>query len=175
MEKFKGTGVALITPFTNTKEVDYKGLGALLKNMENHVDYYVVNGTTAESPTLTAKEKQGILDFVIANNAKKKPIVFGLGGYNTLGLIDIYKEMDLSGVDAILSVSPQYSRPGQKGIIEHFSILADEFALPIILYNVPPRTGSNMEASTTLALAQHENIIGIKEASGYYSMHGNCE
>lgn len=167
MIELKGVGVALITPFTqDTSKVDYVGFKKLLDHINPFVDYYVVNGTTAESPTLTQKEKQEILNFVSDQNTDRKPIVFGLGGYNTKGIIDIFEEMDLSKVDAILSVSPQYVRPTQKGIIKHFTTLADSFTKPIVLYNVPSRTGSNMTSETTLTLAQHKNIIGIKEASG---------
>lgn len=167
MAKLTGVGVALITPFTkDSTQVDFDSFKRVLENLNPYVDYFVVNGTTAESPTLSQQEKQDILNFVKENNTDNKPIVFGLGGYNTKGIIKIFEEMDLSSVDAILSVSPQYVRPTQKGIIEHFNTLADAFNKPIVLYNVPPRTGSNMTSATTLTLAQHENIIGIKEASG---------
>ncbi len=167
MIDLNGVGVALITPFTeNRQEVDYAAFEKLLGHIEPHIDYFVVNGTTAESPTLTTAEKLNILAFVAANNPHKKPIVFGLGGYNTYGIIELYEQMDLQAADAILSVSPQYSRPSQEGIVEHFQTLASAFSHPIVLYNVPSRTGSNMEAETTLTLAQHDNIIGIKEASG---------
>ncbi len=167
--RLSGTGVALITPFTQNLEIDFDALARLLTHVEDHVDYFVVNGTTAESPTLTQSEKQAILDFVIGHNRHKKPVVFGLGGYNTKGLVDIFNSMDMSGVDAILSVSPHYVRPSQDGIKAHFEYLANEFPLPVILYNVPSRTGSNMLPATTLALAAHPNIIGIKEASGNIS------
>ncbi len=118
MAKLTGVGVALITPFTkDSSQVDYESFKKLIDNLNPYVDYFVVNGTTAESPTLSQQEKQDILYFVQENNVDKKPIVFGLGGYNTKGIISIFNEMDLSGVDAILSVSPQYVRPSQAGII----------------------------------------------------------
>jgi len=166
MKKFYGTGVALVTPFTESLEVDYKALKKLLTYTAKGVDYYVVMGTTGESPTLTPEEKKEILQFVKANNPKKVPIVYGIGGNNTQEIIDTIHETDLKGVDALLSVSPYYNKPSQEGICQHFEKIADASPVPIILYNIPGRTASNMTAETTLRLARHANIIGIKEASG---------
>ena len=163
--QLKGVGVALVTPFTENGNVDYDGLGRLLRyTAEGGVDYYVVHGTTGESVTTTAKEKADILNYIRENNPKNLPIVYGLGGNNTGGLIEEMKALDLEGVDAILSVSPAYCLPTQEGLYQHYKAIADASPKPIILYNVPGRTSKNLEASTTLRLAGHENIIGIKEA-----------
>lgn len=167
MEKFRGVGVALVTPFNDDKSVDFKGL----ENLVNHtinigVDYLVVLGTTGESATCTLEEKQQILAKVIEVNAGRKPIVFGIGGNNTLEVCNTFEKFDLKGVDAILSASPYYNKPTQEGIFQHYYAIADNSPLPIILYNVPGRTASNITAETTLRLAQHKNIIAIKEASG---------
>ncbi|MBT1701662.1 4-hydroxy-tetrahydrodipicolinate synthase [Chryseosolibacter indicus] len=166
MKKLFGTGVALITPFTEKLEVDYKGLKKLLSHTAKGVDYYVVMGTTGESATVSKEEKKSILQFVKANNTKALPIVYGLGGNNTQEILDALKETDLGGVTAILSVSPYYNKPSQEGIYQHFKAIADASPVPVILYNVPGRTASNVTAETTLRLAEHKNIIGIKEASG---------
>jgi 4-hydroxy-tetrahydrodipicolinate synthase len=166
MKKFFGTGVALVTPFDAYGEVDYKGLKKLLAHTAKGVDYYVVMGTTGEAATLSREEKKLILSFVKANNPKKLPIVYGIGGNNTHEVMRTVSDADFAGVDALLSVSPYYSRPSQEGIIQHFTLIADVCPVPVILYNVPARTASNLTADTTLKLAQHDNIIGIKEASG---------
>jgi 4-hydroxy-tetrahydrodipicolinate synthase len=166
MKKLYGTGVALVTPFTDNLEVDFKALKRLLNHTAKGVDYYVVLGTTGESATLTADEKKSVLEFVRQNNNKKLPLVFGIGGNNTREVIDSIANADLDGVDALLSVSPYYNKPSQEGIFRHFMAIADTSPVPVILYNVPGRTGSNITADTTLRLAQHKNIIGIKEASG---------
>lgn len=166
MKKLHGTGVALVTPFTDNQEVDFKALKKLLAHTAEGVDYYVVMGTTGEPATLESIEKKSTLQFVKDNNFKKLPIVYGAGGNNTRQVIETIKDTDLSGVDAILSVSPYYNKPSQEGIFQHFEAIADASPLPIILYNVPGRTASNMSAETTLRLAQHPNIAGIKEASG---------
>ncbi|QSE96385.1 4-hydroxy-tetrahydrodipicolinate synthase [Fulvivirga lutea] len=165
--KLYGTGVALVTPFNKDESIDFDGLKRLLESTAKQgVDYYVVQGTTGESVTTTPAEKQQILDFVKKNNSAKLPIVFGIGGNNTRQIIENIKSADLSGVDAILSVSPYYNKPSQAGIIKHFELVADESPIPVILYNVPGRTSSNLTAETTLTLAKHPNIIGVKEASG---------
>lgn len=166
MKKLYGTGVALVTPFTDTLEVDFKSLKRLLSHTAKGVDYYVVLGTTGESATLTAGEKRSVLEFVKGNNPKGLPIVYGIGGNNTNEVIDCIANASLDGVDAILSVSPYYNKPSQEGIFRHFKAIADASPVPVILYNVPGRTGSNITAETTLRLASHKNIIGIKEASG---------
>lgn len=166
MKKFYGTGVALVTPFTESLEVDYKALKKLLNHTAKGVDYYVVMGTTGESPTVTHEEKETILEFIKANNAKKLPIVYGIGGNDTTKVLDEIESTNWKGVDGLLSVSPYYNKPSQEGIYQHFKAVADKSPVPVILYNIPGRTGSNMSADTTLRLAQHPNIIGIKEASG---------
>jgi 4-hydroxy-tetrahydrodipicolinate synthase len=166
MRKFYGTGVALVTPFDEQLSVDYKALKRLLNHTARGVDYYVVMGTTGESVTVHDNEKQEILDFVKKNNAKKLPIVFGIGSNDTQHALDAIAQTNFSGVDGLLSVSPYYNKPSQEGIYQHFRKIADECPVPVILYNVPGRTGSNMTAETTLRLAEHKNIIGIKEASG---------
>ncbi|RAV99527.1 4-hydroxy-tetrahydrodipicolinate synthase [Pseudochryseolinea flava] len=166
MKKFFGTGVALVTPFTESLEIDYKALKKLLRHTAKGVDYYVVMGTTAESPTISATEKEAVLEFVKANNPDKLPIVYGIGGNDTHKTIEEIEKANLKGVDALLSVSPYYNKPSQEGIYQHFKKVADKSPVPLILYNVPGRTGSNIAAETTLRLAEHPNIIGIKEASG---------
>ncbi|OEK05253.1 4-hydroxy-tetrahydrodipicolinate synthase [Roseivirga misakiensis] len=165
MNPFSGTGVALVTPFNSDGSVDFEGLKSLLDYTAQGVDYYVVMGTTGESATISNSEKAEILNFVKTNNAKKLPIVYGIGGNNTLGVAEKIANADLEGVDALLSVSPYYNKPSQAGIVAHFEYLADRSPIPIILYNVPGRTRSNMTAETTITLSQHPNIIGIKEAS----------
>jgi 4-hydroxy-tetrahydrodipicolinate synthase len=166
MKKFYGTGVALVTPFDSTGAIDYKSLKKLLNHTGKGVDYYVVMGTTGESATVTSEEKKKVLEFVKANNPKKLPVVFGIGGNNTQSVLDTIKSTNFKGIDAILSVSPYYNKPSQEGIYQHFVAVADASPVPVILYNVPGRTASNLTADTTLRLAAHKNIIGVKEASG---------
>jgi 4-hydroxy-tetrahydrodipicolinate synthase len=166
MKNLYGTGVALITPFTQDLEVDFKGLKNLLKHTAKGVDYYVVMGTTGESPTVSSEEKKVILDFVKKNNPKGLPIVYGIGGNNTESILHEIRETDLSGVTALLSVSPYYSKPSQEGIYLHFKAIAKASKVPVMLYNIPGRTASNMTAETMLRLAAIRNIIGVKEASG---------
>ena len=166
MKKLYGTGVALVTPFNDNDEVDFKSLRKLLSHTAKGVDYYVVMGTTGESATLTTEEKTAILQFVIQNNPKRLPIVYGIGGNNTRQVLETIRSSDLKGVDALLSVSPYYNKPSQEGIFRHFTAIANESPVPVILYNVPGRTSSNISVETTIRLASHPNIIGIKEASG---------
>lgn len=166
MKKLFGTGVALVTPFDEIGRIDFKALKRLLIHTAKGVDYFVVMGTTGESATLNKEEKQSVLKFVLANNPKKLPIVYGIGGNNTQSVLDELNSTDLKGVTAILSVSPYYNKPPQEGIFQHFKQVATASPLPIILYNVPGRTGSNITAQTTLRVASLKNIIGIKEASG---------
>lgn len=167
MEKFVGTGVAMVTPFDSNGEVDYKALEKLVKHLsDGEVEYLVVLGTTAETATLTHEEQSKVLAHVQSVNDKKLPIVLGMGGNNTAALMDSIKNIDLSGVDAILSASPYYNKPTQEGIYQHYKAVAESTGKPIILYNVPGRTASNISAETTLRLANDfDNIIGIKEAS----------
>jgi 4-hydroxy-tetrahydrodipicolinate synthase len=166
MKKLYGTGVALVTPFTEHLAVDYKALKKLLVHTAKGVDYYVVMGTTGEAATCSEEEKTSVLQFVKKNNPRSLPIVYGIGGNNTRSILESISSTDLSGVDALLSVSPYYNKPSQEGIYQHFVTIADHCPIPVILYNVPGRTSSNMSAQTTLRLALHKNIIGIKEASG---------
>ncbi|GGF09887.1 4-hydroxy-tetrahydrodipicolinate synthase [Hymenobacter cavernae] len=169
MDQFRGTGIALVTPFTPTPDhaVDYVALRRLLDfTIEGGVEYLVINGTTAESPTLTAAEKTEILRVAKEHVAGRVPLVYGIGGNDTAGVEAQLHTTDLTGIAAILSVSPAYNKPTQQGIIQHYLRIADASPVPVILYNVPGRTSSNMTAETTLRLAQHHNIIGIKEASG---------
>ena len=166
MNEFKGTGVALVTPFKSDKSIDFDALKKLVRlQLNGGTDFLVVMGTTAESPTLLNDEKEAILKTVIDENAGKLPIVYGVGGNNTA---DIVKKLNLlpKGVDGILSVSPYYNKPTQQGIYEHFKAISDASPVPVILYNVPGRTGSNMLPATTLRLAQLQNIVAVKEASG---------
>jgi 4-hydroxy-tetrahydrodipicolinate synthase len=166
-EKFTGTGVALITPFTKELTIDFEGLKQLLEfTLEGGVDYLVINGTTAESITTTAAEKAEILEFIKLQVNNRVPLVYGLGGNNTQQIIDAFETTNLTGIDAILSVSPYYNKPSQQGIYQHYVQIANASPVPVILYNVPGRTGSNITSETTLKLALHDNIIGIKEASG---------
>lgn len=166
MKKFFGTGVALITPFTSTGSVDYKALKKVLQHTAKGVDYFVVMGTTGESATLSSQEKKDVLRFVIENNPKRLPIVYGIGGNNTKEVVENIKSINFEGVDALLSVSPYYNKPSQEGIYQHFKAVADASPVPVMLYNVPGRTASNISAETTLRLAAHKNIFAIKEASG---------
>ncbi|UOR07082.1 4-hydroxy-tetrahydrodipicolinate synthase [Hymenobacter aerilatus] len=169
MNQLRGTGVALVTPFLPTANhaVDYPALRRLIDfTLDGGVDYLVINGTTAESPTLSAEERAEILRVAQEQVAGRVPLVFGLGGNHTEAVVHALRTTDLTGVVAILSASPYYNRPSQAGIVAHYQALADASPLPLILYNVPGRTGSNLTAATTLHLAQHPNIIGIKEASG---------
>ncbi|MCC7331817.1 MAG: 4-hydroxy-tetrahydrodipicolinate synthase [Flavobacteriales bacterium] len=168
MNTFKGTGVAIVTPFKDDRSVDYIGLEKLVEHLiSGGVNYLVVNGTTGESATLSRQEKLDVLASVIKFNNKRLPIVFGIGGNNTQDIVDCFKTYDFTGVDAILSVSPFYNKPSQEGIYQHYKAIAEVSPLPLILYNVPARTGSHMEAETVLRLAKDfKNIIGVKEASG---------
>jgi len=168
MEKIKGTGVALITPFNEDLSVDYIGLKKLINHqIEGGIDYLVLMGTTGESAVLSKVEKQEVIAFCKKINAEKLPIILGIGGNNTLALVEEIKNTDFTGVDAVLSVSPAYNKPTQEGIYQHYKLIADVCPLPIILYNVPGRTASNMEVETTLRLANDfDNIVAVKEASG---------
>ncbi|MDX1652453.1 MAG: 4-hydroxy-tetrahydrodipicolinate synthase [Brumimicrobium sp.] len=167
MMKFKGTGVALVTPFNEDGSIDEKGLRKLVDHqVSNGTDFLVVQGTTAETPTLSEGEKKKVLEIVIDQNAGRLPVVLGMGGNNTSALIEEIKAFKNEKVDGYLSASPHYNKPSQKGIIEHFKAVSRVSDKPIILYNVPGRTGSNMTAETTLELSLLDNIVAVKEASG---------
>ena len=168
MKKFNGTGVALVTPFKKDGEVDYSALEKLVEfQIQNGVNYLVVQGTTGESVTLTDQEKISVLEFVIEINKERLPIVLGIGGNNTSSVIEQINQFSNYKIDGILSVSPYYNKPSQEGIYAHYKALSKASSLPIILYNVPGRTSSNISPDTTLKLANEcENIVAIKEASG---------
>lgn len=168
MISFSGMGVALVTPFNSNGSVDYNSLSALVTSLSNKgVDYWVVLGTTAESSTLTAQEKAQVLQTVIESNHKNLPIVLGAGGNDTRALCEQLKTQDLRGVDALLSVVPYYNKPTQEGLYQHFAAVAKSTELPILLYNVPSRSGVGLAVDTIVRLANDfDTIIGIKEASG---------
>ncbi|WP_337042727.1 4-hydroxy-tetrahydrodipicolinate synthase [Emticicia sp. 17c] len=162
----QGVGVALITPFDDQHEVDFAAYGRLLEfTSTGGADYFVVQGTTGETSTTTAKEKIDLLKFTKENNPKNLPIVFGLGGNNTKAVLETLKNTDLDGVTAILSVCPYYNKPSQAGLIAHFTAIADASPVPVLLYNVPGRTVVHLQIPTVVELAKHPNIIGIKDAS----------
>ena len=168
MDKIKGTGVALVTPFNENKSIDYKGLENLLNHViDGGIDYLVLMGTTGESVTLSKVEKVAVVDFCKKINNSRVPVVLGIGGNNTMQVIEEIKSANLDGIDAILSVSPAYNKPSQEGIYQHYKMISENSPLPIILYNVPGRTASNIAVKTTLRLANDfENIVAVKEASG---------
>lgn len=164
---FSGSGVALVTPFKEDKSIDFTAVRKLVQlQILGGTDFLVVQGTTGESPTLSQEEKLKLLETVIDENAGKLKIIYGIGGNNTTLVGETLKLLKIEGVNGILSVSPYYNKPTQKGIIEHFKYISSCTELPIILYNVPGRTGSNILAETTLTLAEIPNIVAIKEASG---------
>ena len=166
--KFYGTGVALITPFHKYGTIDFSALGNMLDHVvKGGVDYIVALATTSEAVTMTEDEKVAVLDFIVEKVDGKLPVVVGVGGNNTQAIESILQKIPYQNVDAILSVTPYYNKPNQKGLYYHYKNLANSTELPIILYNVPGRTGANMTAETTVKLAnEFSNIIGIKEASG---------
>lgn len=170
MKELLGTGVALVTPFTSDNHIDFKALENLVNYQIDHgINYLVVLGTTAESATLAKVEKNQIVEKIIEINDDRLPLVLGIGGNNTQGVVEDLQNTDLSKIAAILSVSPYYNRPTQNGIYEHFKTVSKASPLPVILYNVPSRTGSNIEPLTVFKLANDcENIIAIKEASGNF-------
>lgn len=168
MDKIKGTGVALVTPFNNDKSVDYEGLENLLNHVINGgVDFLVLMGTTGESTTLSKTERIEVVDFCKKINNGRLPIVLGIGGNNTMQVVADIQTANLENVAAILSVSPSYNKPSQEGIYQHYKMISESSPLPIIVYNVPGRTSSNISAATTVRLAtDFKNIVGVKEASG---------
>jgi len=168
MKELIGTGVALVTPFKEDFSVDVDGLKKVVEyNIDNGIDYLVVLGTTGESATLNQEEKQLVIDTVVKTNDGRLPLVLGIGGNNTAEVIREMKERDLKDFTAILSVSPYYNKPSQEGIYQHFAAIAKEAPLPIILYNVPGRTASNILPETVIRLSSDfKNIVAIKEAAG---------
>lgn len=171
MIKFQGTGVAIITPFKDDLTVDYNALSNLVNyNIDNGTDYIVISGTTGESVTITKEEKQQIVSCVIETNKGRVPLVLGIGGNNTAEVVNEIESTDLSQIDAILSVSPYYSKPTQEGIYQHFKTISKACPVDVIMYNVPGRTSSNMLPETLVRLAKDfNNIIAVKEAAG--NMH----
>jgi 4-hydroxy-tetrahydrodipicolinate synthase len=170
MKELFGTGVALVTPFDENLEVDFSALTKITEHqIKNGVDYLVLLGTTAETPTLTKQEQDKIIAHVVKVNNGRLPLVLGLGGNNTQSLVNQLMESDLSPFSAILSVSPYYNRPSQEGIYQHYKQLALASPRPIIMYNIPYRTGTNMDPETVFRLANDfDNIIGLKEAAGNF-------
>ena len=164
----RGLGVALITPFKEDESVDYSALLRMVDYLtQNNVDFLCVLGTTAETPTLTEYEKQKIKETVVERVNGKIPILLGVGGNNTRGVVDALKKDSYDGVDAILSVVPYYNKPSQEGLYQHYKAISEATDLPLVLYNVPGRTGTNMTAETTLRIANDfKNVIAVKEASG---------
>lgn len=168
----KGMGVALITPFKSDKTVDFDALARLIEyQIKNGIDYLVVLGTTAETATLTPDERKAVRNMVVERVAGRVPLVIGIGGNNTMAVINELQTTDLSAFSAVLSVVPYYNKPSQEGIYQHYATIAQASPLPVILYNVPGRTGVNMTADTTLRLACDfpNDIVGVKEASGNFS------
>ena len=171
-QKLRGSGVALVTPFLANGELDHNGLGKLIDHCINGgIEYLVSLGTTGEAATLSKEEKLEVLNFTISHTKGRVPVVAGFGGNDTRAIIKEIEGFHFNGVDAILSVSPYYSKPTQAGIIAHYKAIAAAAPRPVLLYNVPGRTGANVTAETTITLSKEKNIIGIKEASGNF---GQC-
>ncbi|MBN2523366.1 MAG: 4-hydroxy-tetrahydrodipicolinate synthase [Bacteroidales bacterium] len=167
-DHFIGTGVALVTPFNTDKSIDYRSLEKIVHHViDGGIDYIVTLGTTGESVTLSKEERKKVISKVLQYSNHRVPVVVGMGSNNTMQLVKTIQSTEFEGIDAVLSVVPYYNKPTQKGMYEHFSAIAKACPLPVILYNVPGRTGSNLNADTVLQLAaDHKNIIGVKEASG---------
>ena len=164
---FKGTGIALITPFKADHSVDFEALTKIIDHViDNGADFLVVLGTTSEAPTLSAEEKKLVISTVLKANNGRLPILFGMGGNNTQAVIEAIKAQDFTGIQGILSVVPFYNKPNQRGMKAHFEAIADASPVPVVVYNVPGRVGVNLQAATCVELAQHPNIIAVKEASG---------
>jgi 4-hydroxy-tetrahydrodipicolinate synthase len=170
MKKFKGTGVAVVTPFKNDLSIDFAAMGRIIEHIiAGGVNYIVLLGTTGESVTISKDEKRALTSFAVEAIGKRVPLVLGIGGNNTSEIVSYIRQSDMNGVDAILSVTPYYSKPCQKGLFQHFRQIALASPVPVILYNVPSRTASTIMPDTCLELARScENIIGIKESSGNY-------
>ena len=164
---FKGTGIALITPFKSDKSVDIESLTKIVNHViDNGADFLVALGTTSEAPTLSAEEKKLVIKIIIDTNRNRLPILLGMGGNNTEAVIEAIKAQDFTGIGGILSVVPYYNKPNQRGMKAHFEAIADASPVPVVLYNVPGRVGVNLQAATCVELAKHPNIIAVKEASG---------
>jgi len=164
---FKGTGIALITPFKADFSVDYEALKRIVNHVIDHgADFLVVLGTTSEAPTLTADERNLVINTILTANNGRLPIMLGMGSNNTQGLIEAMKSINFKNIQGILSVVPFYNKPNQRGMKAHFEAIADSSPVPVVVYNVPGRVGVNLQAATCVELAQHPNIIAVKEASG---------
>src|SRR5665647_2718640 len=168
MKKFRGTGVAIVTPFKNDSSIDFAALGRMVNHViTGGINYIVVMGTTGESATLTKDEKKAIISYVVEVTVNRVPLVTGIGGNSTQDVINCIRHSNLTGVDGILSVAPYYNKPNQRGLFQHFKEIATCSPIPVIMYNVPGRTCSNISSDTCIELANEcENIIGVKEASG---------
>ena len=164
---FKGTGVALVTPFKTDFSVDDEALVRIVNHVAGDgADFLVVLGTTSEAPTLTQDEKNLVVNTILGTNAGRLPILLGMGGNNTQAVVEAIKAQDFAGIDGILSVVPYYNKPNQRGMKAHFEAIADASPVPVVAYNVPGRVGVNLQAETCVELAQHPNIVAVKEASG---------
>ena len=164
---FKGTGIALITPFKQDLSVDTDSLISIVNHVINNgADFLVALGTTSEAPTLSATEKKLVVDTILKANNNRLPVLLGMGGNNTQSVIEAIKTQDFSGIHGILSVVPFYNKPNQRGMRAHFEAIADTSPVPVVVYNVPGRVGVNLQATTCVELAKHPNIIAVKEASG---------
>ena len=164
---FKGTGIALITPFNEDQSIDFVALERIVNHViEGGADFLVALGTTSEAPTLSSEEKEQVVSTILKANAKRLPVLLGMGGNNTQAVIEAIHHQDFTGIDGILSVVPYYNKPNQRGMKAHFEAIADASPVPVILYNVPGRVGVNLQAATCVELAKHPNIIAVKEASG---------
>ena len=167
MNKFKGTGIALITPFNEDKSIDFVALERIVNHViDGGADFLVALGTTSEAPTLSTEEKTHVVNTILKTNAKRLPVLLGMGGNNTQTVIEQIRKQDFTGIDGILSVVPYYNKPNQRGMKAHFTAIADASHVPVVLYNVPGRVGVNLQAATCVELAKHPNIIAVKEASG---------
>lgn len=171
MKRFRGTGVAMITPFKNDSSIDFKALERVVEHLiSGGVNYLVLLGTTSEAVTLSEEEKEAVVSYVKEINNNRIPLVVGMGGNNTQHVVNSILRTDFSGISGILSVTPYYNKPGQKGIYQHFKAIAEVSPVPIILYNVPGRTSSNIDAETCSRLAwDFPNIVAVKEASGDFN------
>ena len=164
---FKGTGIALITPFKKDHSIDIESLIKIVNHViDNGADFLVVLGTTSEAPTLTSEEKNLVINTILKANNGRLPILLGMGGNNTQAVIEAIKAQNFDGIQGILSVVPYYNKPNQRGMKAHFEAIADASPVPVVVYNVPGRVGVNLQAATCVELAQHPNIIAVKEASG---------
>ena len=166
--KLKGTGVAIVTPFHKDGSIDFRSLGKVIEHIiKGNCEYIITLGTTGESVTLTKDEKAAVVNYTVQEVDGRVPVILGMGGNNTREVINCLKDHDLDGISAILSVSPYYNKPNQRGLYQHYKMIAEASPLPVILYNVPGRTSANVTAETTLKLAHDfKNIIAVKEASG---------